>query len=64
MSNGTTEAPARAGAEERGAAGVPDKPSADTAVSSKEEDKLKADQKRRLEGTDRETLIKLFREML
>jgi pyruvate dehydrogenase E1 component subunit alpha len=66
MSDGTTEAQSRAGAEERGAAGVIDKQ--DTAVAAplpaKEAKKLKAEQKRRLEGIDHETLIKLFREML
>lgn len=66
MSNGTTEAPSRAGAEERGAAGVIDKqdPEVSAAAPAKEAKKLKAEQKRRLEEIDHETLIKLFREML
>ena len=66
MSNGTTEARTRAGAEERGAPTVVDKQSTtgSSADSSKEAKKLKQDQKRRLESTDRETLVRLFREML
>jgi pyruvate dehydrogenase E1 component alpha subunit len=65
MSNGTTEAPSRAGAEERSAASVVDRAAAaPRPAAANEAEKLKADQKRRLEKTDRETLVSLFRQML
>ena len=66
MSNGTTEARTRAGAEERGAPTVLDKQSTtgSSPDASQEAQQLKRDQKRRLEATDRETLVRLFREML
>jgi pyruvate dehydrogenase E1 component alpha subunit len=66
MSNGTTEASSQAVAEERGARGVIDERVADDSSSPtpQEKKKLKLEQKRRLEGIDRETLVRLFRQML
>jgi pyruvate dehydrogenase E1 component alpha subunit len=66
MGNGTTEAPTRRGADERSTATLLEEraTAASPSAGVKEAAKLKADQKRRLEGIDHETLIRLFREML
>jgi len=66
MSNGTTKASSQAVAEEQGARGVIDERVADDSSSPtpQEKKKLKLEQKRRLEGIDRETLVRLFRQML
>ncbi|MDX6612443.1 MAG: pyruvate dehydrogenase component alpha subunit [Blastocatellia bacterium] len=66
MSNGTTEASSRAGAKDQGAASVVNDQAAAASPSAATKDakKLKADQKRRLEAIDHETLIGLFRQML
>jgi len=66
MSNGATETQSRTGAEERSDAGpvkAESNASSDT-TAAEESRKLKREQKRRIEGTDRETLIRLYREML
>ncbi|HEY3024712.1 MAG TPA: pyruvate dehydrogenase (acetyl-transferring) E1 component subunit alpha [Pyrinomonadaceae bacterium] len=66
MSNGATETRSRAGADERsGSSAIAEQPKASASTPGNEESKkLKRDQKRRLEDTDRETLIQLFRQML
>src|SRR5712691_5756652 len=66
MSNGVTETRSRAGADERsGSNAIAEQPQASSSTPGSEESrKLKRDQKRRLEDTDRETLIQLFRQML
>ena len=63
MSNGATETQSRAAADER--SGLEAESSASPATPSAEESReLKRDQKRRIEETDRVTLIRLFRQML
>src|SRR6267143_1992720 len=65
MSNGVTETRSRAGADERsGSSAVAEQPQPSSSPGSEQSKKLKGDQKRRLENTDRETLIDLFRQML
>src|SRR6266516_1262325 len=66
MSDGVTETRSRAGADERsGSNAIAEQPQASSSTPGSDESrKLKRDQKRRLENTDRETLIQLFRQML
>ena len=66
MSNGATETRPRTGAEDRSGAGPvePESNASSAATAEEESRKLKREQKRRIEETDRETLIRLYREMV